>query len=177
MRFNVDKITKIAQSGAIVIGIFGAVGSMSYNVVYGQYDRRVAKVTELGKDYSVYFKNDYLDLMTNWGRHVTKAGNIENQPEDEEVKRIVYLFFESADNERKLVNVLYFFDMLSICVNNRSCDRNSALDLFDKILDSTYGTFFWYIAGRRETFKEPSFGAGLEFLHNMEKEREWARLF
>jgi hypothetical protein len=176
MREKFESFAKVAQNFAIIFGILGAVGSMIYGLVYGEYDKRVARTTDMGRDYNIYVKNDYLDLVAHWIRHTDQSGDIRKKNQ-EDMKKIVLSFFENPDNERKYLNVLYFFDVLSVCIEKRSCDKKSALDLFDKTRGPAYENFGFYIFDVRERYDLPSFGAGLEWVFQMEKEKEWTRLF
>ena len=176
MRDKFEYFAKLAQNFAIIFGILCAVGSLIYGLVYGEYDKRVTRTTELGREYNIYVKNDYLDLMAHWIRHTEQFGDIRKKPH-EEMKKITLTFFENVDNERKYLTVLYFFDVLSVCIEKRSCDKNSALDLFDKTRGPAYENFGFYIFDVRERYELPSFGAGLEWVYQMEKEPETARLF
>ncbi len=121
MREKFESFAKVAQNFAIIFGILGAVGSMIYGLVYGEYDKRVARTTDMGRDYNIYVKNDYLDLVAHWIRHTDQSGDIRKKNQ-EDMKKIVLLFFENPDNERKYLNVLYFFDVLSVCIEKRYCD-------------------------------------------------------
>jgi len=90
-------------------------------------------------------------------------------------KDILKRFFE-ADQARQqnLDNVLDFYDTLYICIDRRSCDRNSALDFFQPSITNLYEVFAPRLFSLRASQRDASVGKGLERLYGMKPEGWWS---
>jgi hypothetical protein len=174
---SIERFAKFIQNVVIVFGIFG--GAIS--LLYAQYDRRVDRTITFTKEFNSSVRKPYLTLMSAWNAYA-REHDFYDHPEEQET--LINAFFvkyetkeESKNRDDNLEDVLDFYDTLYICVDKRSCDKNSALAFFHPSVTGVYETFAFHIFERRKAEKDPSVGKGLEALYRMESESWWSKYF
>ena len=73
--------------------------------------------------------------------------------------------------ETDLVLVMDFFDGVVYCAAKNICDTDISYDLFYARARELYVTFYQYIQAQRSSFAGNDFGAGLETLVSLKKEK------
>jgi hypothetical protein len=132
-------------------------------------DKRVARTIDLYKEYSAAVRKDALDLDLKWAKFATGHPALFEKKVDEQVE-LVNSFFGNEECQRFLVNISSFYDTLQICVENRACDRNTAIDLFGPMGRSVFEISGHYIMATRQTHRSGAFGRGLEEFYRLRKE-------
>jgi hypothetical protein len=171
---SIERTAKLVQNLVIIFGILG--GAIS--LMFVQYDKRVERTVTMTKEFNSSVRKTYISLTSAWDRY---AGD-NNFYEQEDFEVFVNSFFASGNKdhnkilEENLEDLLDFFDALYVCVNTRSCDRNSALMLFRTSIRRGFGPFAFHILARRVAEKDQSVGKGLEDLYHMELE-PWYRKY
>jgi hypothetical protein len=171
---SLERYAKLAQNASIIIGIFVGMASL----VVSQVDRRVTRTLEFGKSYNDGVRKDVLKLRNNWENYSRSIDNF-FKAKGEEQRQIHLKFFDANENRALLDNITDFFDVLWACVDARSCDRNTALDLFGRAIDRTYEVAAFYILDTRSKEKDRAkeFGAGLEKFFQADRELALFRYF
>jgi hypothetical protein len=167
---RIEQYARIAQNITIIFGIVGGVLSL----LIAQQDKRVQRSLDFYKDYTVAVRNEFLDLDQRWTDLSAKYPDFLTRKIDDQ-RKITDEFFQAAENRRKLTSIVTFFDALYICIDNRACDRNTALDL----MGPTAGTMFemsgHFIQERRHVQRTNSVGRGLEQIYRLRRERFFER--
>jgi hypothetical protein len=161
----IDRYAKLVQNLTIIFGIFAGVISLFAT----QFDRRVARTIDMTKFYADRVRGDYLALSEQWDA-ATQSNDRFFQQSPDEMKRLVLDFFHNRDAHSRLINYLDFFDGLIVCIDNRACDRNSAIDYFSTSARFVYEMSAFYIADTRANDRDPTFGAGLERFNQLARE-------
>jgi hypothetical protein len=152
------------------LSIIGGILVAGISLIYSQYDRRLTRTFDFYKDYKETIRPDYLKLIVDWNVYARAVPGFQQLPHDG-VKDVVVKFFAGKpDDETKLENVLDFYDTLYVCVKNRSCNKNSVIDLMGKQIEATYEMAAYYIAEVREKDRDRKYGEGLEQLYRAEPE-------
>jgi hypothetical protein len=136
-----------------------------------QYDRRVTTTLDFYKTYTEKVRPEYLDFGKRWDSYSSQ-----NKPEffklkREDMKKFVISFFKNDQNAKNdLESMIDFFDTLAICVQRRSCDRNTMLDLLGNQIEHVFTVSAYYIFQQREEDRDPNIGKGLNELYRMDRE-------
>jgi len=160
----IERYAKLVQNLTIILGIFTGVISLFAT----QYDRRVARTIDMTKLYTDQVRDKYLDLVAKWGAATDSPTFFQQSPE--QMKQFVLGFFHDEDADKLLTNYLDFFDALAVCIDNRACDRNSAIDYFSSTARFVYHASAYYIEETRANDRDPKFGAGLEQFVKLRRE-------
>jgi hypothetical protein len=170
LQSKIERYARIAQNVSIIIGVLG--GALSLIIV--QFDKRVERTLDLYRDYTNVVRKDFLDLDLKWAQFASPdPGILDKTPEEQ--KKTVYAFFDTIENQRLLANVLNFYDTLYVCVVNRACDRNSAIDLFGSTAKITFEISAHYIDVKRKTQRNDILGRGLEQMYRIRRESFFER--
>ena len=162
---GIERWAKVVQNFTIIFGVF--IGTIS--LFNAQLDRRVARTIEVDKQYHAETRDDFIDLTTKWNSYASGiAGFFQKLPDEQ--SDIVVKFFDDDTKQKSLNEILDFYDVLFVCIDKRSCDRNSALELFGKNADDTYEDFAFYILAQRKAQRDTSIGDGLEKIYKMAPE-------
>jgi len=168
----IERYAKVIQNLTIILGI--AVGVLS--LLAAQYEKRVSKTVEFSKLYNEGVRKDYLSLRSRWDERWKKFPNFSKLDKQKRKDLIVAFFDESSTDNGKpsnhdlLTNILDFFDVLSVCVTHRSCDRNSTIDFFAPSGDFVFDIAGEYVLARRARDPDPQFGIGLEKFWRLSRE-------
>ena len=172
MRNNKTLLDKLALSAqvvtnlSIILGIF--VGGIT--LLSNRYDRRVTTTLDFYQTYNDKIRESYLDLVNKWQNYVNGIEEFRHMTEDRQ-KEVVIKFFDNDNDIRgKLENLLDFFDTLAICVRNRSCDTNTAIDVLGKQVMNLYEISAYFIGKQRSRDNDPTVGKGLEDLYNINRQ-------
>jgi hypothetical protein len=156
---GLERLAKLVQNGTIVCGIFAGALALLGN----QYDRRVQRTLDMRKEYIETIRRDYVSLIDDWNENPDTpkvlTGTVAEQ------KAIVLAFFAVRSERTKLDNVIDFFDTLYFCIDNRACDRNTALYLFKPVARSVFEISAPYIAELRVRDRDAQFATGVEWLY------------
>src|SRR5260370_6234121 len=140
----IERYAKLVQSLSIIFGIFaGAVSLLA-----AQYDKRVSRSIEFGKLYNDSIRVDHLKLVNKWEDYTRPLANFFTTGEEIRRQRVL-AFFKDSENRKSLDNLLDFFEVVWVCVDHRSCDRNTTFDLFGAPIDNTYEVYHDYIMATR----------------------------
>lgn len=167
----IERTAKFIQNIIIILGIFGGL----FSLLYGQYDKRVDRTVSFTKEYNASVRKSLLSLFNAWNSYAGEQ-DFYSKTQDQQ-KDLVNSFFKSDQGrELYLDDALDFYDTLYVCVDRRSCDRNSALDFFGQSITSLYEAFAFRIFSLRESERDPSVGRGLERMYQMKPE-SWRRAY
>ncbi len=108
--------------------------------------------------------------MQDWNAYARSVPAFQQLPPDGIKDVVVKFFTDKPDDETKLENVLDFYDTLYVCVKNRSCNKNSVIDLMGKQIGAAYEIAAYYIVEVREKDRDQRYGEGLEQLYQAEPE-------
>jgi hypothetical protein len=169
---GIARCASVVQNLAVIFGIFFGIASL----INHQFETRLTRTFEFQKDYNGQIRPMYVDLITKWNQFAVSKGSSEKTKDQRKAIVLEYVATD-ADAARRINHVLEFYDSLYTCVRYRSCDRNSALELFGRQIDSMYEVFAYYLFERRKIENDPSFGEGLERLYNMEPQSPLERYF
>jgi hypothetical protein len=156
----IERAAKLAQNITIIVGVFAGI----VTVVTNQYERRVQRTLDLRKEYIDKIRPDYLALTDQWDADPESAKVL--TVDIPQQKQIVLKFFQDAAHRRELENYLDFFDTMYTCIDNRACDKNTALYLFKAHARSIFEFAAPYIYELRKLDRDPSVGEGLETFYN-----------
>jgi hypothetical protein len=122
---KIEQYARITQNLVIILGVFGGIISL----VVVQFDKRVARTLDLYKDYAAAVRKDFVELDFRWAQFAKEQPQVLDKNQEEQ-RRLVSTFFANVDNERALANILNYYDTVYVCIINRACDRDSAIELF-----------------------------------------------
>jgi hypothetical protein len=131
------------------------------------HDKRVQTVLALRNEFANHTHDDYLKLMNDWDS-APEADTVSKAVETEH-KEIQKKFFLKQVNRERLRSVVDFFDTLSACVEQGSCDRNTAVYLFGSAANQVFNISAFHVEDTR-TDENPDFGRGLENIYRLEPE-------
>jgi hypothetical protein len=157
---------EVVKNLSIIFGIFVAIVTLLSNL----YDRRVATTLDFYKTYSDKIRTNYLDVTHKFNEYSDKIPNFLDLPHDEIKQKVIIFFSDNEDARNCMENLVDFFDSLHICVTNRSCDRNTMIDVLGEQVDMLYQDFAYYIFDKREKDNDPGFGKGLQELYKIPRE-------
>jgi hypothetical protein len=169
----VARCASVVQNLTVVFGIFFGIASLLNH----QFENRLTRTFEFQKDYNKEIRSMYVDLTTKWTQFALSKGISPSEQTPAKRKAMVLEYATDPDAERRINYVLEFYDALYTCVRYRSCDRNSALELFGRQIDNTYEIFAYFLRERRKIENDLNFGEGLEKLYNMKPESRLERYF
>jgi len=163
---------QVVTNLSIVLGIFVA----GITLLPDRYDRRVTTTLNLYQTYNEKIRNSYLDLVDKWQNYVHGVSDFRHMNQTGQEK-VVLSFFADDVIRAKLENSLDFFDTLAICVNNRSCDTNTALDVLGKQVKNLYEISAYFTIEERSKDNDPTVGKGLEDLYKTNRKSLFATVF
>jgi hypothetical protein len=163
---------QVVTNLSIVFGIFVA----GITLLSDRYDRRVTTTLNFYQTYNEKIRDSYLDLVDKWQNHVHGFSDFRHMNQTE-LQKVVLEFFANDVMRAKLENLLDFFDTLAICVNSRSCDTNTALDVLGKQVKNLYEISAYFTLEERNKDNDPTVGIGLEELYNTNRDSLFATVF
>jgi hypothetical protein len=169
---SIERYAKLIQNVTIIVGIFTGVVSLFAT----QYDRRVSKTVEMTKFYTDKVRADYLNVIGQWNSYTKSIGNF-FQREPAEMQQDILKFFADEKVRNLTHNYLDFFDLLWVCIDNRACDRNAAIEFFEPSAHLSYEIMAYHIVDTRDHDRDPAFGRGLEKLYGLPREHCVGKFF
>jgi hypothetical protein len=166
---TIERVAKLIQNAVIILGIFGGV----FSLLHAQYDKRVDRTLAFTKDYTSGVRKSYLSLVAAWNNYAEKQ-NFFQKDEGGQKQLIANFFGEDPGREQSFEDVADFYDTLYVCVDRRSCDRNSALDFFGSNASTFFESFAFHIFALREAHRDNTIGKGVEQMYRMTPESWWS---
>lgn len=154
---TLERVAKVAQNVTIIAGVFAGV----VTVLATQHDRRVQRTLDLRKEYVDGARKTYLELLDNWNTYSAKPENDVLKLKQAEQRLVTRRFFEVSKNRTDFNNLVDFFETLSVCIEHKGCDKNTAIDLFGSQAKSVYELGWHYVEDLRKEDNDPSIAEGL----------------
>jgi hypothetical protein len=153
-------IGQLLQNLAVVVGIIATGGSFLASI----HDKRVQNVLSLRTEFASGAHGDYLKLLSDW--HNSSADAFDGA-EDAKRREIVRHFFTKNENENqdRLQNIADFYDTLAACIEQGSCDRDTAVYLFYTPADHVIQISGFRIEDVRNNPSYSDFAVGVEKMY------------
>jgi hypothetical protein len=156
------RAARVCQNVAIIVGVFAAV----ITFLASEHDKRVQNVLSLRSEFVGGVYKNYLGLMSDWDNY-PDSGAIHHATEAQQ-KKILLNFFAKNENKDRLLSITDFFDTLSACIDQRACDRNTAIYLFQNSANQVFQISGYHVEQVRDEDGDPNFAKGLESLYRLE---------